>query len=113
MNNSAILEKSHNLLSPRCIYNLILLVVEFYMITFYVIDPLQITSSFQVLPTLSKSIKVFTCNHIRAKQSPQWSVLYYYSAMSCLLSPLLKVLIQVNAGKDGKVDVGGEEGLYY
>ena len=30
--------------------------------------------------------------------------------MFCLLLPLLKVLIQVNAEKDEKVGVGGEEG---
>lgn len=80
------------------------------MITFYVIDPFQIHF---IIPSASYPFQItllFLLVIISGPQSPQWSVLYHCSAMSCLLSPLLKVLIQVNAGKDGKVDVGGEEG---
>lgn len=109
MNNSAILERSHNLISPL-IVQFFSWQLSFHMITFYIIDPLQIYS---IIPSAFHPFQItllFLLVIISGPQSPQWSILYYCSAMSCLLSPLLKVRTQVDAEKDEKVGVGGEEG---
>lgn len=79
------------------------------MVTFCFIVSLQ--THCKLLPTLFKSPCCFYLKSHLGHNHHSNQGLVLCRAMSCLLSPLLKVFIQGDAEKDAQMGVGGEQGI--